>query len=262
MIVTEDDLSGDHIEALVTPGSGVLAVAVKQFLADEPCQRIAARLRGTDGWKTYVDPSAQGIGTFGGRALFDCVGRDECDDYFASADVARNGVRQLLAPYVNPADLIRAKVDEAWAPGCGLMKFGGRRANAGLVRSFSNGGEAKPHTDRCDWDWPCPETAEVNHQLAVNAYLSQAEAGGELELWDFRPTRPQYNELRDRDSYGLRRDLLPPPAAVIRPTPGSLIIFNASRVHAVRASRGDGARVTVSGFLAYRGPDQRLGFFS
>jgi hypothetical protein len=261
-LIVTDVISPEMIRGLVTPDFEVLGLRVPEFLPAHVCQKLAARLRGTDGWETYSDPSARGIGTFGGKALFDCAGKAECEDYFATADVARDAVRALLLPYVNPADLVQAKLDEAWGPGCGLMKIGGRRANKGLVRSFEAGGEALPHTDRCDWDRPCPETVSVADQLAVNCYLSQTVTGGELELWTLRPTRAQYDALREGTTYGLCRELLPPPALIIRPLPGDLIVFNASRVHAVRPSSGGGARVTVSGFVAYSGPDEPLRLFS
>jgi hypothetical protein len=261
-LTVTDVISAEMIRDLVTPDFQLLAIRVPAFLPPEVCEKLAARLRGNDEWERYADPSARGIGTLGGKALFDCAGKTECDNYFATADSARDGVRKLLLPYVNPSDLIQAKLDEAWEAGCGLMKIAGRRANKGLIRSFEAGGEALPHTDRSDWDFPCPETMRVAEQLAVNCYLSQAAIGGELELWTLRPTREEYNALRDGASYGLRRDLLPSPEVIIRPNPGDLIVFSASRVHAVRPSTGGGARVTVSGFVAYSGPDDQLRIFS
>jgi 2-oxoglutarate-Fe(II)-dependent oxygenase superfamily protein len=233
-----------------------LAVVLEGFYTPEEGRAIAERLQRAS-WTRYSDEIP--IGRVG-DPLFDCFGETSCDRYFESAPRSRAMIQEALSPYANPADLIQKELDLVWPLGCNVFTIGGRKCFVGLPRSFGNGGEALPHTDVCGWDWPCADTEAVQAQLAINAYLTMAEVGGELELWDTRPTREHYDAMRD--GYGLQRALLSEASTVLRPAAGEVIIFNASKIHAVRASTGGGERVTVSGFIGYRGEDRPLVVFS
>ena len=124
--------------------------------------------------------------------------------------------------------------------------------------------EIEPHTDRADFDLPCEETAAFRAQLFLNVYLSQAEEGGDLELWEMEvPEKSDYDALRSKEvSYALDRDLLPEPTATISIDPGTLVIASASKPHAVTPCAGAGRRLSVSGFLGYSGPHVPLRAFS
>lgn len=236
-----------------------LALIVPNFYLPEDAEKIAQRLLGADSWDTYSEQGAADVGRLG-KALFDCAHKTECDLYFDTVDENRRLIQERLHPYANPADLVQVEVDHCWTEGCSRLTTGGRKCFLGLPRAFSNGGEARPHTDRADWDWPSTETIKLQAQLAFNTYLSMTEAGGELQLWNYRPSREEYEHMRD--GYGLHRHLLPPPKATLRPNPGDLIIFNASCVHAVTPSTGKGMRVTMSGFLGFQGTGRPLVAFS
>ena len=250
----------------------ILCGIVPDYFKKESRDPIAERLLASSGWSGYVDESAAGISTLAGHALFDCAAprdpadlakRDErCNTYFDTALESREMVRRLLDPLANPIDVMQIAIDEAWPGGCRLLRFGEDLANAGMIRAFAAGGEALPHTDWADRDFPSPQTGRFIAQFAILAYLAMAEKGGELELWPFQPSVREYDELRSPGSYGLRRELLPAPSVVIRPEPGSLVVFNAWKVHAVRPSFGGGVRLTVSAFLGYRSPHVELLLFS
>jgi hypothetical protein len=122
----------------------------------------------------------------------------------------------------------------------------------------------EPHTDRADWDFPCEETSRFKTQLFLNLYLSQAEAGGDLELWSLDvTTKADYDSRRNPEiPYALDRRLLPAPDTTITVRPGALVIANASRPHAVTPCSGAGERLSVSGFIGYSGEGEPLRVFS
>jgi hypothetical protein len=239
--------------------SSSLALRVRGFFRRHDARILAHRLLGSLEWDTYATQGAPDVGRLG-KALFDCAGATECEIYFGTADENRRRIQERLHPYANPADLVQVEVDHCWPNGCSRLTIGGRKCFLGLPRAFFKGGEARPHTDRADWDWPTLETLQIKAQLSFNTYLSMTERGGELELWNYRPSREEYERMRD--GYGLHRELLAPPDVAIRPQPGDLILFDASRVHAVTPSCGRGVRVTVSGFLGFQGEGLPLKAFS
>jgi hypothetical protein len=236
-----------------------LALVIPKFYKPQDAEALAQRLLGAESWDTYSEQGAADVGKLG-KALFDCAHKTECDLYFDSVDENRGLIQRRLHPYSNPADLVQVEADHCWPEGCTRLTIGGRKCFLGLPRAFSNGGEARPHTDRADWDWPSSETIRIQAQLAFNVYLSMTEGGGELQLWRYRPSHEEYERMRD--GYGLHRHLLPPPEVTLRPNPGDLIIFNASCVHAVTPSTGKGVRVTMSGFLGFQGEGRPLVAFS
>jgi hypothetical protein len=252
-------------ERLTAPGiqsvlrGSKLALRIPKFFTRSDADVLSKRLLGSSDWDTYAAQGAPDVGRLG-RALFDCHGAKECETYFRTADENRRRIQLRLHPFVNPADLVQVEADHCWPHGCYRLVIGGRKCFLGLPRAFFNGGEARPHTDRADWDWPSAETLRMKAQLAFNCYLSMTTRGGDLELWSYRPNRDEYERMRD--GYGLHRELLAPPDVVIRPQPGELILFDASRVHAVTPSCGEGVRVTISGFLGYEGDDLPLRSFS
>jgi predicted 2-oxoglutarate/Fe(II)-dependent dioxygenase YbiX len=196
-------------------------------------------------------------------SLFECTDPEKEREYFAQASTMTETMRSIASPNLLPVDAARLALDEAWPYGCGLFNLDapGRKCFAGLVRAFSEGGGARPHTDRCDWDMPGSADAQaVECQLACNLYLQKPQ-GGELELWDIHPSKDVYEALRLPDDYGLDRGRLPEPDVVINPKPGDLVCFNASKIHAVRASRG-GIRTAQSWFIAFRGSRRPLALFS
>lgn len=245
-----------------------LAIIIPGYFPAAVCAEQAAQLRAADElWTKYPQGSgAEHIGTLG-SALYGCVGEElspDCIDYFDLAPARNRMLRAAIAPNQLPVDRVRLELDHDWPAGVNLLRVGGRTAYYGLCRRVSAGGGIEPHTDRADWDLPCAETAAFRAQLFVNVYLTQAERGGDLELWTMEiPTRAEYDRLRSGvSSFALERSLLPEPAQVVSVGPGTLVIANASRPHAVTACAGAGERLSVSGFLGYSGPHAPLLAFS
>lgn len=264
-VLVREELRAD--EVLDVAEDRALALVVTNYYLLLECRRLGRILLGSNHWSTYAAGSgAEKIGVLG-NALYGCMGdefSEECEAYFANAYERNRAVRAAMKPYAHPADRVRLELDYQWPAGTELLRIGGVAAYFGLSRLVRVGGEIKPHTDRADWDVPCPETADLTAQLFLNIYLENAEGGGDLELWDMHiETKDEYDALRSASTYyALDRERLPEPAAVITVEPGTLVIANASKPHAVTACTGSGQRLSVSGFLGFSGPDKPLKAFS
>jgi len=255
-------------DLLAVAEGDALAIVIPGYMLREQCEALAAQLLAAeDLWTRYpAGTGAEHIGTLG-TALYSCVGEefsDDCQDYFDGAPARNRQLRKAVVPCIFPADRVRIELDNEWPGGAKLLRVAGRPAFFGLCRCVESGGGIEVHTDRADWDLPCPETAPFQAQLFMNIYLSQAEQGGDLELWDIEiPGKADYDALRSPiASFALDRTRLPAPTATVCVAPGTLVIANASKPHAVTACVGAGRRMSVSGFLGYCGPHEYLRVFS
>jgi hypothetical protein len=105
-----------------------------------------------------------------------------------------------------------------------------------------------------------PEAASLISQFAINVYVDVPEVGGELAMWMKEITDAEFLEMRG-PHYGVPLDVMPSPNFTLKPQNGDLILFNARKMHAVLPGEGCD-RLTISGFLGYRGVDQRLTVWS
>ncbi len=267
MVLKRTDLFADDVLA-VAEGQA-LALVIERYYSQEACTTLTERLlAATELWSGYPPGSgAEHIGTLG-SALYNCLGEElssDCGEYFQSAPGRNRDLRAVTAPLIHPADRVRIEMDNEWPAGATLLRVGGSRPSFfGLCRFVRSGGGIEPHTDRADWDLPCEATSRFRAQLFLNVYLTQAQAGGDLELWGMEvPTKADYDELRSAATpYALDRRLLPEPDLTISIDPGTLVIANASKPHAVTPCSGGGQRLSVSGFLGYSGPLEPLRVFS
>lgn len=213
-------------------------------LAEEISRRLVLHPRFSDYEK------APGIGKVG-SPYYDTVGDPEFEaKYWANALEWIRTVRAAFWPYLSPIDRLRLDLDEQLPQGARLLRDAiNRPAFAGLSRVFEDGAEALPHLDRLEWDAAIGRfKASPAAQGAMNVYMKIPARGGELAIWRVKPDLRRYEDLRIPGSYGLRRELLGEPDAVIEPQPGELILFDSRNVHAVYKSSG-GPRVTVSFFV-------------
>lgn len=241
----------------------ILAIRIRNFYSPKAAKRLAQKFLNSTMLSGYTDGKNTAEILRIGMSLYECIDPEREKMYFAQAQDFLDRMRAAAGSDVLPLDKARLHLDEIWPFGCTLWNIDapGRKCFAGLVRAFADGGEARPHTDRCDWDVSTSADARaVECQLACNVYLCKEE-GGQLELWNYRPTREAYEAIRLPNDYGLDRAKLPAPDIVLDPAPGELICFNASKVHAVRASKG-GVRMAQSWFIAFSGVRQPLKLFS
>ncbi len=199
-----------------------------------------------------------------GMAFFETVNGNEIllQRYYAEARPAIQDIRELCTPYLSPMDRLRLELQEIWPHGANLMNLDGRPMFVGLARVLEVGAEALPHQDFLLSDaanYPAAHTLIT--QFGTNIYLQPSQEGGELELWEKKFSAKDYEKFRLPNSYGLDYAKLPPSRALIKPDAGDLILFDATKVHAVRPAQGS-HRVTLSAFIGYSGRYQPLSFWS
>jgi hypothetical protein len=238
-----------------------LAIHVPGYYPPDYAQMLSHRLQSHELFGRYAN--APDIGRVG-MAYFETVNDPERRRrYYELAPGWIQALRDAYAPFQSPMDKLRLQLQEHWPCGANLENIEGRPMFVGLARVFGSGAGAHPHQDvlRRDAARGCARAGSLITQLAANIYLCPSAEGGELELWSWRLSDAEYEALQMPGSYGLDRARLPEPEAVLRPGAGDAILFDATRLHAVRPARG-GPRVTVSCFIGYRGRDQPLTYWS
>lgn len=224
---------------------------IKNYFPEATCRRLAETLLQSGIYGRYVN--APEIGRVG-QAFFECQANEEAARRYQTESVCWiRQLREAFGPTLTPIDRLRLELDEAWPAGAILGSMSGYKMFAGLARHFVLGAYAEPHQDVLHWDAPnSREAQEVVQQIAANIYLTVADQGGELALWDRGLSREEYQRLGTPGSYGLQRDEIGPPDIIVQPSAGDLILFDAGKIHSVEAIR-DGDRVTWSAFVGYRG---------
>jgi hypothetical protein len=242
----------------------LLAVRIPGFCEPEICKHVADRVRQISGKTVYA--IAPDIEKPVGMAIYEAqFNPAELKKYYDLAPKHLEDARKFFLPFGNPTDKLRAMLDECWPSGCRLERFHEQLMFAGVIRGFLEGAEAHPHQDNSQWEFPESKAArETLTQLSAVIYFSMPSTGGELELWnDGFDDEEKYNKARvsSGGGYGFDRNEVGPPAEILYPKAGELIIFNARRIHAVGKIE-KGTRYTQSIFIGYRGDDKPLSAFS
>ena len=190
--------------------------------------------------------------------------------YYEHAQVSIQGLRQACFPNLSPLDKLKLELEEIWVTGAYIENIHNQTMLAGIGRVFEDDFELPPHQDifsRDISDAGVPPTRSFENltaQLSANIYLRIPESGGELEVWEIKPSTFDQEEIRDREyTYEgiIDRNILPNPTLQIKPEAGELILFDSGRVHAVRPCQG-GPRVSMSMFIGYRTTDKPLTYWS
>jgi hypothetical protein len=231
-----------------------LANVIDNFRPADICQKCADMIRN--------HPLVDGYGLDDRVKRFGLSFYDTAKDpvpfkrYFAQAIPAMRAMRQIWHPFLSPIDQLRLELDEIWPGGANIAVLGGNKMTAGAARIINTG--VLPHVDNRGFDAAIPDAPPLDAQLTANLYLQVPLAGGELALWDRRIlTAEEEKPFRLASSpYGLDEAKLGPPRVVLRPQVGQLIVFDATRVHAVWPSDG-GNRVTMCLFIGL-GHDDKL----
>jgi len=159
---------------------------------------------------------------------------------------------------------------DIWLNGACIENVHNRKMLAGIGRVFEDNFELPPHQDILARDvsdapiYPIYPFSNLVTQLSANIYLRTPKYGGELEIWKVKPSSLKQPEIHDKEyEYEgiIDRQILPPATTVIKPQVGELILFDSTRVHAVRASHG-GPRVSMSMFIGYRNQQEPLTYWS
>ena len=232
----------------------MLALRVSGFIPASSAVEIADRLVGHWSLSRYRNtPELVRVGESHYETHDDdgSVNPAALDAYLARADTLMDGIREACAPHQSPMDILWQQLDEEF--GIERARIEGREMFAGICRVFPEGTELLPHNDRLSRDAPGLRLgAELVGQLAANIYLRVPRQGGELELWDLRPSEDQLAAWHAQGSeYGVDRALIRTSDLALRPAPGDLLIIDATRLHAV-ARQVHGSRVNLSCFFGIR----------
>jgi hypothetical protein len=180
--------------------------------------------------------------------------------YHDTALASIHDVRAMFAPYLAPIDQVRLLLSELWPAGASLLRLRGRACFIGAFRVFQpSTSRFYPHNDRLDQETDAPEIAGLTEQLVANVYLQVPETGGDLQLWCRYPTATEKQIILDVE--GLDPATIEPPAHVIHPEAGDLIIFSSAMLHAV-TSAAHAHRVGMATFIGCKSPDQPLMLWS
>ncbi len=171
--------------------------------------------------------------------------------YLAQADPLMEEIRKACAPHEPPLDILWRQLDAEF--GLERARIMGQEMFAGICRVFPQGTELLPHNDRLARDAPdLPLGRELDAQLAANIYLRVPTAGGQLQVWDLHPSVEDLSSWHAAGSeYGVDRSLVPAPTVELTPSPGDLVLIDATRLHGVAVQQA-GSRVGLSCFLGVR----------
>lgn len=190
--------------------------------------------------------------------------------YYERAQVSLQTLRQACFPNLSPLDKLKLELQEIWVFGAHIENIHDQTMLAGIGRVFEDDFELPPHQDIFARDIldagvpPVRPFENLTSQLSANIYLQIPKSGGELEVWETKPSTFEQEEIRDREyTYEgiIDRNILPSSTLKIKPEKGELILFDSGRIHAVRPCQG-GPRVSMSMFIGYRTTQKPLTYWS
>ncbi|MEU3987163.1 hypothetical protein AB0F24_02065 [Streptomyces platensis] len=255
-------------ELLALARGEIMAILVEDYCDPQLGRSIAQHLLDDEhrytGYDNVPDVHKWGHNTYEGLSS-----PEHEEHYFSDALPSIQSLRDYWSPYLSPIDRLRLELQEGWPSGANMEYLDRRALFVGQARIFHEGKGAIPHQDFLPWELRdlrksqhVDGVAQLTGQLTANMYLQTPEVGGELELWPIGYDYADYESLRaSPDSYGLNRTKIPEAATMLKPRDGMLILFHATRVHAVRPSEG-ADRVAISAFIGVRGIDRPLAYWS
>lgn len=254
----------DEALSAIADGS-LLAVRFRTVFSTEICEAAATKLKESPRKEHY--PDAPDIGRIG-KPLFDVQTYQDLEHYLKQAALSQNELDGIFGPLGCPVSRLKDLCDRASSfNGAGVLRVGGRPAFAGLCRYLLDGASIHPHQDHLDRDLAdlvhsAYHVPALDKNIAFNVYVDTPPIGGELKVYDRHLGQFEYDRLRRPapDSYAVLDECLPVDPVIIKPATGDVILFDASRLHAVGASRG-GPRFSVSAFVGI-GRDGRLHIYS
>lgn len=254
--VTPQDLTAANLKRLALGECMVLHV--KGFVDPDACKMIASGAIDL-GYTPYLNvPSVRRIG----MAFYETEGKPELiERYFSLVRENSDKMRRACAPATSPIDALRCTLDEVWPLGAQLQTLNGQKMYVGLSRMVEPGATFLAHHDIFEQDAKGSQEAQsVLAQFGANVYAQMPDTGGELLMWDMNMDPVEFDRRR-LGEYGLRVETLPPPDVAIKPAAGDLFIFDSRKMHAV-APPIECPRLALSCFIAYRGDDMPLTFWS
>lgn len=231
----------------------------REFYSAYDCEAVLpAIVKECEAANYTLTTDLQSLGTSIGEATESAANTER---YLATAAETTGLIRhRIFSGRTSPGDAIRLLADEWWPGGAMVGRHGRRQMLPSIIRRWPTGGRANPHIDQRRI--PLLERYGLRRRLGVNVYLEvpPAGSGGEIEFWDLFEDEARYEAIK-RPDYGLDRESLGEPLAAILPGQGDLVVFNAARLHGVRAV-DSGSRVTAACFLGVQTEDEPIVVFA
>lgn len=253
---TRSELTADHIRALAR--NEIRIIQVQSFVSRSAAKIISGGAIEL-GYKPYINvDNVRRIG----MAYYETEHEANLiEQYFSTARSCLEQLRAACDPVGSPMDTVRCLLDEVWPAGANLQTLFGKKMFVGLSRMVEPETTFLAHHDIFADDAPgMSESESVMSQFGANVYVQMPDKGGELLMWHRNMSIAEFDDMRAGE-YGIHIDKLPPPDVVLKPGVGDLLIFDAHKLHAV-ASPQDKARLALSFFVAYRGDNQPLTYWS
>ncbi|MBW4508785.1 MAG: 2OG-Fe(II) oxygenase [Scytonematopsis contorta HA4267-MV1] len=247
-----------------------LALCIPNYYPEKEAEVITQELLKQKTLERYLRAPDVGVKR-SGMTFFETNGNIELlEIYYEQASAYIKKLREVCFPFLSPIDMLRLDLGDIWLAGANIENIHGRRMLAGIGRVFEDASELPPHQDILSQDIqdsglaPNGSYEQVITQLSSNIYLQVPKVGGELEIWNLKPSSTEQQAIRNPEyKYEgiIDRASLPPATLVIKPEAGDLILFDSGRIHAVCPSEKD-LRASMSMFIGYRGEDKPLTFWS
>lgn len=250
-VITAEKLSFPLLSQLVY--GKVLAIRIPNFYSTTNCKILSDHLTKNNNHLTKYDNAPElNLYRFGLAYFETRFNSHLLDQYFQQANSHLQKMDELCQPADNPLRAFLEALDEAWPKGAIPQSINNRKMMPGLIRVLYENQVFSPHQDLLNRDIPqLPKRDHPTTQLAINLYIENFPEGGELELWDYAPNDNEANTLYTGTHDFYDRSKLPAVAATIKPQAGELILFQSSKVHAVKAGTS-GKRIAFSCFSAFR----------
>ncbi|MFC3848389.1 2OG-Fe(II) oxygenase [Helicobacter baculiformis] len=172
--------------------------------------------------------------------------------YYENANRNNLLIKEITFPYISPIDYIISYLDVVWNQGCKRAVFEDYKTFSGLIRVLNEKSDIEPHQDVFRRDnYQLWQNLPIKEQIAFNCFLSVADEGGEMEIWDFKLSDEEYRRLQHKDEklrYGLDRNKVFSKKIEHRPKLGEIVLFNAGYLHAVKKVKR-GNRLSMSSFI-------------
>lgn len=252
-----DELDASSLRALAS--GDLVGIWHKAYCEASHCQATLRAIRLLAACDDYsLTDDLQCIGTSIGEAH--ASAEKECEYFDEAANTTRLVRDVVFSGNLSPLDRLRLELDELWPAGSSLARRDRRPMLPGVIRRWPPGGTANPHMDRKNIK--LLRHLGLTRRIAANIYLKSPpdRQGGLLELWDLQFTERDYEALK-RSDYGLDRERIGPPARMIHPGMGDLVLFDAARIHGVEGIKS-GERVAIACFIGVRDLDDPLCIFA
>jgi hypothetical protein len=247
--LTPEQIGLSELRLLCDGTAGCLVV--DDFYPNTACADVVQNIERAGLARSYTGDNVEA--SFSGLAAIEYAGQQE--EYLAAVEGANAERRRLLGGQADPLAAVLRLLGSAWRAGARIATEGTRPYFAGIIRDVR---KVAHHTDSAARDLRGWAIAGDRWQLSWNLYLSAPASGGELAIWQRQWREEDEMTFRfDRTTKkGYRPEVVDgPPAVVVPPRPGRLVMFNTLYYHVVFDVTGGRPRFAMSSFVG--GTDER-----